>query len=190
MALFSPLRDRLNRFVYSLCRDKDRAHDIVSETVLLAYQQFEKLRAKEAFLSYLFTIARRVWLAQIRRGKKFSDIGESDWDFVMDNNTAPDMALDIQNLYKALDKLPDHVREAVVMFELLGFSMKEIQDVQGGNLIAVKVRISRGRKKLAKLLGVHHYQKQVQKKKTRSEELDEESGKFDYSELTMERAFA
>ena len=69
-------------------------------------------------------------------------------------------------------------------------SMKEIQEVQGGNLIAVKVRISRGRKKLAKLLGVDHYQKQVQKKKTRSEELDEKSGKFDYSELTMERAFA
>lgn len=38
------------------------------------------------------------------------------------------------------------------MFEILGFSMKEIHEVQGGTLIAVKVRISRGRSELTRLL--------------------------------------
>lgn len=54
--------------------------------------------------------------------------------------------------YAALDTLPDKQREAVIMFEILGFSMKEIHDVQGRTLIAIKVRISRGRAELTRLL--------------------------------------
>jgi hypothetical protein len=36
--------------------------------------------------------------------------------------------------------------------------MKEIQEIQGGTVVAVKVRISRGRKRLAQLLGAHKTQ--------------------------------
>ncbi|MBI3259065.1 MAG: RNA polymerase sigma factor [Ignavibacteriae bacterium] len=67
---------------------------------------------------------------------------------------APDDAVDVQFLYKALDKLPQAQREAVMMAEIMGFSHKEIQKIQGGTVTGVKVRIFRAKRQLAKILGV------------------------------------
>ncbi len=60
MKLFQPAQPRLQRFVLAMTRDAERAKDIVSETILIAFQRFETLRHDEAFLSFLFTIATRV----------------------------------------------------------------------------------------------------------------------------------
>ncbi|MEO5929741.1 MAG: hypothetical protein ABIR47_07405, partial [Candidatus Kapaibacterium sp.] len=45
-------------------------------------------------------------------------------------------------------------REAVLLFELAGFSTAEVRDIQGGTLVAVRVRLARGRKRLATMMGV------------------------------------
>jgi DNA-directed RNA polymerase specialized sigma24 family protein len=66
----------------------------------------------------------------------------------------PDISADVELLYKALAQLPRREREAVVLFEISGFSMKEIREIQGGSLSSVKVRVFRARKRLAELLGV------------------------------------
>ena len=62
------------------------------------------------------------------------------------------MNYDIQVLYAALDKLPVKQKEAVVLFEISGFSLEEIKNIQGGTLSGAKSRVKRGREKLAILL--------------------------------------
>ncbi|MEM9929320.1 MAG: RNA polymerase sigma factor, partial [Bacteroidota bacterium] len=66
--------------------------------------------------------------------------------------TSPEVVLDVQILYRALDKLPNRQREAVILYEISGFSMREIAEIQNSSEGAVKMRVSRGRKALKRLL--------------------------------------
>ena len=154
MALFDPVHDRLERFARALTRDRDAAREVVAETVLIAYENFESLRHPEAFLSFLFTIARRAFQKQSRKESRSEPLADAHWNAMHDPRMQPDVHADISAVYTALEELPQLQREAVILFEIIGMSMKEIQEVQGGTLVAVKVRIQRGRKRLAKILCV------------------------------------
>lgn len=154
MGLFEPIHDRLEKFAFALTRDRDVAHEVIAETVLIAYEKFDSLRSHEAFLSFLFTIARRTHhkhRAKQARSERLDDLHANS---LIDQRMAPDVQADISAVYAALDKLPEKQREAVVLFEILGLSMKEIRVIQGGTLVAVKVRVARGRRRLAAILGV------------------------------------
>lgn len=155
MELLEPVYNRLECFVLAMTHNRELAKDIIHDTVAVAWQQFDRIRHREAFLSYLFTIATRTYRTYWQRENRMTSATEDFWEYICDSDTPPDVRADYRALYEAIDQLPEQQREAVVMFELLGFSMKEIQQVQGGTLVSVKVRISRGRKKLARLLGVN-----------------------------------
>ncbi len=154
MELLEPLLPSLERFALALTKSEEGAKDIVSETVMIAYEQFDDLRNSKAFLSYLFTIATRTHQKWSRAARRDSSLDEIDIERLMDTSPPPDVAADIAAVYTALGELPEKQREAVILFEIIGMPMKEIQKIQGGTLISVKVRISRGRKKLAEILGV------------------------------------
>ena len=57
-----------------------------------------------------------------------------------------------KDLYQALSRLPLAVREAIVLYEIEGFSQEEICNIQGGTLSGVKSRINRGRESLKKII--------------------------------------
>ncbi|MGE3799732.1 MAG: RNA polymerase sigma factor [Candidatus Kapaibacterium sp.] len=154
LALFQPVQASLERYVLALTGDRETGRDVVAETVLIAYERFETLRTPAAFLSFLFTIATRVHRQHLRVAKRTESIGEEQIEQLFDPGLMPDVAADIGAVYRALGKLPEKQREAVVLFEIMGVPMKEIVEIQGGTLTAVKVRISRGRKRLSVLLGV------------------------------------
>lgn len=160
MELLNPAYASLEKFVLAMTRNRETARDVIHETVSIAFQQFDNIRHKQAFLSYLFTVALRVHRQYQAYNRRSVEVQEEFWEYMCDSSTSPEAAADYRALYEALDQLPAQQREAVVMFELLGFSMKEIQKVQGGTLVSVKVRISRARKKLAQILGVDHSSKQ------------------------------
>ncbi len=151
MSLYKPLQQRLERYALTLTRDRDEAKDVVGETVLKAFEHFEQLREEQAFLSFLFTIATRVM--QQRKFRRADRMSEEQIEDLFDNHTQPDVATDVVALYAALDKLSPEQRQAIVLAEIEGFTHKEIRDIQGGSLTAVKVRIFRAKRRLAKLMG-------------------------------------
>ena len=153
MNLLRPFHKRLERFALTMTRNREDAKDVVGETVLLAYEHLEQLRNDDAFLGFLFTIASRVSQRRTFRRREETATAEQV-EALFDNFTQPDVALDVQFLYEALDKLPLEQREAVIMAEITGLSHKEIQKVQGGTISGVKVRIFRAKRRLAQLLGV------------------------------------
>ena len=60
--------------------------------------------------------------------------------------------LDVELLYKALELLPEEQREALILFEISGFSIRDISELQQASEAAVKQRLKRGRDKLGELL--------------------------------------
>ena len=153
MALFEPCLAKLSRYCHAMTKDVENGRDLLSDATLLAYENFEKLRAPEAFTSYIFTTARRLYYRSARR-KKLWDIFGSEVNEIADEREAsPEIRLDLEALDRALAKLPEKQREAVVLFEISELSLAEIREIQGGSLSGVKSRIVRGREKLAELLG-------------------------------------
>ncbi len=160
LALLMPVLPKLSRFCQAMCRGKhgpdcERAKDLVSETILKAYEHFDNIREPNAFLSYLFTVATRTNRHERVRSKKWQPISELELEAFADERNAPDANADVAQLYAALAKLPTKQREAIILSEITGLKLEEVASIQASSLSAVKSRVSRGRKKLAKLLGVY-----------------------------------
>ncbi len=152
MALYRPCHDDFCRYCHGLTGVREDARDLVGDAVLVALENFAKLRKKESFKAWLYGIAHRLMLHVYRRSKFKGKYNEEDAILLPDNEPSPDLHPDIEVLYKALGQLPLKQREVIVLFELTGFSLEEIRKLQGGSLSGVKTRLKRAREKLREIL--------------------------------------
>jgi RNA polymerase sigma-70 factor (ECF subfamily) len=157
LQLLEPQLSALSRFCRSMCRDDMDAEDLASETVLRAWQHFERIESPAAFLSFLFTIASREFRRDRKRRSIWTTIGSLTASESIDRDPSPDAGTDVHYLHLALVKLPAKYREAIVLAEIVGMKLEEVAEIQASSLTAVKSRVSRGKKKLAKLLGVEEH---------------------------------
>ena len=74
------------------------------------------------------------------------------FDLYQSQEISPDKAMEIKELYDALEKLPFEQKEAIILFDIMGYSREEIAEIQCSNIENVKARLYRGRKKLAEIL--------------------------------------
>ncbi|MGZ5242910.1 MAG: RNA polymerase sigma factor [Bacteroidia bacterium] len=147
--LLEPVKDRLWRYVKNMLRHKENSEDVYNQALLVGYEKFDSLKSEEAFLFFLIGIARRIVWQHERKERLFSIfVKQQSFTENADHSVNPEAAFDLEILYKLLDKLNHKEREAIVMFEISGFSIKEIQELQNDSLSAVKSRLSRAREKL------------------------------------------
>lgn len=151
MNLFSPEKDRLEKYCLSITGNRDDAKDLVSETILQTYARFYKIKDKSKFAHYLFRVAKRLHIKRTRTLHRFLRIEKGT--FIEKDNT-PDAThqLDIRIMYEALSHLPLKLKQAVILHEISGFTMKEVAEIEGCSISAAKARVMRGRNKLSKWL--------------------------------------
>jgi RNA polymerase sigma-70 factor (ECF subfamily) len=166
MLLYEPVHARLDRFVQTLVWNTHDVKDVVSETVLVAFEKFDTLREPDRFLYYLFGIASRLVKKKQRRKKFFGLFSDEYAETIPADHNAEDLLLK-KELHQALGKLNETQREAIVLFEISGFSIKEISVMQEMSESGVKSNLKRGREKLAKLLT----EKQPGKERTTDNEI-------------------
>lgn len=150
MALYGPVHARFERFCKARVYGEMDFKDLMQETVLVAFEKFDAIRNTDAFLSFLFGTSIRI-LSNAKR-----KISEDKWDETFSNRDGneqnAEQQLEIADLYKALSKLPEFQREALILYEISGFSVKEIAEIQNSGESAVKQRLARGRQELASIL--------------------------------------
>jgi RNA polymerase sigma-70 factor (ECF subfamily) len=126
--------------------------DLINETLLIAFEKFETLKSSDAFLSFLFGISVRI-LANKNRKNKEDELKEDKVLFLIkDQHADSSKSTDIYFLHQALAQLSEDQREAIILFEITGFSIKEITEIQQVSESAVKQRLKRGREKLTEIL--------------------------------------
>jgi RNA polymerase sigma-70 factor (ECF subfamily) len=142
-------KDALWRLSRGLTGSYDEALDLMSETFLAAHKSFASLRDHGAFRQFLSTIAVRIYRRKRWRNRLFislEDAGELAYEVMSESSH------DLDLLLAALTKLPLRQREAIVLFEITGLSLREIQEVQGGTVQGVKSRLNRARHSLKRML--------------------------------------
>ncbi len=153
LAMLEPVYDRLSRYAMSVTGDEQDGEDLVSETVLIAFEKFEKVERAENVLSFLVTIASRLHKRKRYRERNRRPFDRHHAEQQPETVGGPDHAAEIRLVHDALDLLPAKTRETVILFGVSDFSLEEIREIQGGTLSGVKSRLKRGREQLATLLG-------------------------------------
>ena len=69
MQVYEPLHGRFERYCKTRCNGNALFRDVMHDTLLIAFEKFESIQSREAFLHFLFGTASRV-LANQRRNKK------------------------------------------------------------------------------------------------------------------------
>ncbi|MBX3043227.1 MAG: RNA polymerase sigma factor [Candidatus Kapabacteria bacterium] len=172
LELFHALNDSLYMYARALAKNSEDAEDLVSDTILVCYEKFDNLRDLTGFKGYVFKTIRSLHRQKYRRSWLFGFFDEKSSDNIVSSEPAPDLPYDIGILYKEINNLPELQKEAVVLFEISGFSIREIMQIQGGTESGVKSRIKRGKEKLRSLMMVHHSDKDFLVFAERSEEVE------------------
>lgn len=160
-----PHLDVVYRFALRLAGSADAAEDLVQETFLRAWRSFAQYRPGTRAKSWLFTICRNVFLRQVERGRRQSEVietesprataGEGDvanplWSEARDTDPEGrffDAIVD-DRVLEAIDALPEEYRTAVVLSDLEGLNYQEIADLMEVPVGTVKSRLFRGRRRL------------------------------------------
>ena len=141
--------------VYSraLCGHGPDAEDLVQETLIRAIEYASSYRPGTNMRAWLFTIMRNRFYSNVgKRGRESTGLtdcvsslphspGQQEWH------------LRGQELARALDELPVHYREAIVLVVVLGESYAHASQHLDCDIGTVKSRVNRARNKLKHALG-------------------------------------
>lgn len=156
MACYGPVADRLSRYARALTRDAEEARDLVAEATLQAYEGFPTLRDRKAFTGWIFTIMTRIERKKGIRAKYHEPLDATLADELKGSGPAPSERAESRLLYDAIARLPHEQAEAVTLFEIADLPLAEVAKIQGVSLSGAKSRVTRGRSRLARMLGVEN----------------------------------
>ncbi len=152
--------DALYGFALRLAQARDEAEDLVSDTVLRAFERWEQYRLGTNIRAWLFTILYHLFVSRRRRidAREVAEgDGETGWS-VEDAVGEPDPERRFYDSFlddevvRAIDALPDEYRAAVVMSDIQELRYAEIAQILGVPEGTVKSRLFRGRQLLQRRL--------------------------------------
>jgi RNA polymerase sigma-70 factor, ECF subfamily len=152
--------DALYGFALKLARARDEAEDLVSDTVLRAFERWEQYRLGTNIRAWLFTILYHLFVSRKRRmdarevpesdtgpGRATRDaIGDADPEGAFYDSFLDD------EIVRAIDALPDEYRTTVVLSDIQELRYAEIAEMLGIPEGRVKSRLFRGRRLLQQRL--------------------------------------
>jgi RNA polymerase sigma-70 factor (ECF subfamily) len=133
--------------------DSERAADLTQEAFLQIHRARRTYRPDSPLLPWMLAVARHVALQYVRtRGRRITEAhsDEAMLDAAVDSGEAALLAR--HDLNEALKELPEDQREALWLTEIEGFSSAEIARITGASEGAVRVRVTRARQKLRKVM--------------------------------------
>jgi RNA polymerase sigma-70 factor (ECF subfamily) len=144
----------LRAFAFSLAGRHDKADDLVQDTIMKAWAKQDSFELGTNIKAWLFTILRNEFYSQMRkRGREIQD-SEGVFTERLSVHAAQHGHMDLADFKKALDKLPDDQREAVILIGASGFSYEEAAEICECAVGTMKSRVSRARARLQELLKV------------------------------------
>jgi len=127
--------DAVYRYVYFRVRDDAEAEDLTSDVFMRALKAMPRYEPRQAFLAWLYRIARNAVIDRARRGGRQVSFEDAIEHPTADQIVEPDTELlarsDSDALRTALKKLTPLQQEVLVLRFLEGFSTQEIARIVG-----------------------------------------------------------
>jgi len=151
--LAMPLLDSLHNFAHWITRDPNDAEDLVQETYLKALRGFASFQPGTNFRAWMFQILRNTfWSSRSKLDRRMTvamDLEEEGPALAVENETPETVLMkrsDSSLLQNAIDNLPIHYRETLLLCEVEEMSYREIAEILSIPLGTVMSRLSRARR--------------------------------------------
>ncbi len=148
--LLEPIHDDVQLFARRIARSNADGDDLFQEAVLRAGAKLETLRERDRFRSWIYSVVVSVHRTRCRRAfwrRLVSNEGVAD-PVGDDGARWAEERASAHRAQAALAALAPPQREAIVLFELHGYSLEEVAEIQHASLSSVKSRLMRGRDRL------------------------------------------
>jgi len=144
---------RLRRFAHGLTRDTADADDLTQRTAERALRARDQWQPGTNFDAWAYRIMRNLWIDTVRsRQRRDKMIAPADDGLEVGVEGEAETNAERLFLMRALNRLPDDQREAVVLVMIEGLSYAEAADVLQIPAGTLTSRLVRGRQALARML--------------------------------------
>lgn len=147
------IRD-LRAFAMSLTRNHAAADDLVQDTIIKAWTNFEKFAIGTNLRAWLFTILRNTFFSNRRKASR--EVADPDGIYAASLSVLPqhDGKLAFGEFLVAFNQLSAEHREVLILVGANGFSYDEAAAMMGVATGTAKSRANRARARLCELMGM------------------------------------
>ena len=128
------LLPRLRRFAHGLARDGADGDDLCQATIERALKSSHLWQEGTRLDAWVYRIMRNIWIdetrARSRRGQTFAPEEEGE-TIGTAGDAAIEATVELGNVGRAMERLPDEQREAVMLVLVEGFAYREAADIVG-----------------------------------------------------------
>ncbi len=151
-----PLFSQLYNFACWLAGDRAAAEDLVQETYLKAFKGFSSYQQGTNFRAWIYRILRNTFLTTQAGLKAAASLDSDDEMLEPETTVTPESILlargEQEKIRRALEALPVHYREIILLCDLEEMSYQEISQALGIPPGTVMSRLSRARRAMRTLL--------------------------------------
>ena len=159
--LAMPLFEQLYNFAHWMTQNREEAEDLVQETYAKALKGFSSFQAGTNFRAWMYRILRNTFLTSRTGLRATSTVPledeESGTDLAVERETPETVLISrssSQLLESAIESLPVHYREILLLCDVEEMSYQEIAETLAIPIGTVMSRLSRARKNLRARLAV------------------------------------
>ncbi|MFN3748505.1 MAG: RNA polymerase sigma factor [Sphingorhabdus sp.] len=144
----------MRRFAIGLAGHPADGDDLCQMTIERALSRREQWQDGTRLDSWAYRIMRNIWIdesrARQRRGQTFID---EEAGLLVGADGAQEARIELGDIDRAMTRLPEEQREAVLLVMVEGYSYKEAAEIVGCPVGTLNSRLVRGRDALMALLG-------------------------------------
>ncbi len=147
------LLPRLRRFATGLAGNAADGDDLCQMCVERALANRRKWQEGTRLDSWMYRIMRNLWIDEARaRSRRSQTFVAEEAGLSVGGDGAQEAAVELGNVDRAMQQLPDDQREAVLLVMVEGYAYKEAAEIVGCPVGTLNSRLVRGRDALLSLL--------------------------------------
>ena len=152
-----PLRDKLLAYTLKLAREQVDAEDIVQDVFLKLWSMRDKLDDYQSVEALALTITKNKVLDELKRyhTESFESISPAalnDYSTTQNPENIAEQNDTVKHIKRFIEELPSLQQTMIRMKDIEGYEMSEIAEITGAQIEAVRVNLSRARKKVREQL--------------------------------------
>ncbi|MFB2595402.1 sigma-70 family RNA polymerase sigma factor [Paracoccus sp. p4-l81] len=142
----------LRAYSLALCRNGPDAEDLVQETLLRAIEKAHQYQRGTNMRAWLFSIMRSRFLNNCAKGARERTGAKDCASLIPRSKPSQEWHLMAGEMARALNDMPAHYREAIVLVGALGVSYIEAAELLACDIGTIKSRVNRARSLLRQQL--------------------------------------
>ncbi|MCC5937307.1 MAG: sigma-70 family RNA polymerase sigma factor [Lunatimonas sp.] len=152
-ALFEKYKVAMFNLIFRICNDYDSSNDQLQEGFIEVFKNIKNFRRESTLGAWIKRIMIRKVLKELRSAYRFEELDEQ----IQSNDLMIDQWIDAEMLDLAIRRLPESCRTVFVLYEIEGYSHREIAQMLKVSEGTSKSQLHYAKKCLQKSLSKNYY---------------------------------